>query len=235
METINRNAEFEERLRFETLIADLSSKFVNLPASDVDGEIMDALGRICELLGLDLLALWQWSDEAQGSFTPTHLYSAREGPLPLEQMSQEDFPWVSRQLAAGRTVAVASLAELPAEAARDQVASRRLGIKSNLSLPLSVRGGPAIGVFCLNTTRAERDWPTALVKRMQLVAQIFANAIARKRADQDLSETEERLRLATASAEMGLWELDCRSSVFWTTEKAREIFGYSPDEVITLE
>jgi hypothetical protein len=35
-------AELEERLRFETLIADLSSKFVNLPSGDVDREIMDA-------------------------------------------------------------------------------------------------------------------------------------------------------------------------------------------------
>ena len=32
--------EFEERLRFETLIADLSSKVVNLPTGEVDREIM---------------------------------------------------------------------------------------------------------------------------------------------------------------------------------------------------
>ena len=30
------HAELEERLRFETLIADLSSKFINLPAGEVD-------------------------------------------------------------------------------------------------------------------------------------------------------------------------------------------------------
>jgi len=36
------HAELEERLHYETLIADLSSKFVNLPAGDVDGEITDA-------------------------------------------------------------------------------------------------------------------------------------------------------------------------------------------------
>ena len=36
-----------------------------------------------------------------------------------------------------------------------------------------------IGAFCLNATRAERDWPEALVKRLQLVAQIFANAVER--------------------------------------------------------
>jgi hypothetical protein len=138
MENSNSNAELEERLRFETLIADLSSKFVNVPAGEVDREIMDAQRHICELLDLDLLAFWQWLDEAPGSFALTHLYSAREGPLPPGQLSQEDFPWVRRQLAAGRIVILTSLNEMPAEAARDREASSKLGIKSNLTLP---RGG----------------------------------------------------------------------------------------------
>jgi formate hydrogenlyase transcriptional activator len=220
MENIEPKSELEERLRFETLIADLSLKFVNLPADDVDREIMDAQRRICELLDLDLLAFWQWMDEAPGSFTLTHLYSAKEGPLPPGQLSQKDFPWVRQQLAAGQIVVVVSLDKLPPEASRDQETSRQLGIKSNLSLPLSVGGGPPIGAFCLNTTRAERDWPDALVKRLQLLAQIFTNALARKRAEKDLRESEERLSLATASAEVGLWVLDCRTGVFWATEEA---------------
>lgn len=33
----------ETRLEFETLIADLSSRFINLPARQVSGEIQDAL------------------------------------------------------------------------------------------------------------------------------------------------------------------------------------------------
>jgi hypothetical protein len=37
-------AELEERLRFETLIADLSSRFINLPAGEGDREIMDERG-----------------------------------------------------------------------------------------------------------------------------------------------------------------------------------------------
>jgi FixJ family two-component response regulator len=36
----NPHAEMEERLRFEMLVADLSSKFVNLPAGEVDREVM---------------------------------------------------------------------------------------------------------------------------------------------------------------------------------------------------
>ena len=67
------DSEIQERLRFETLLADLSSKFINLPAGEVDREIGDAQRRVCECLGLDLSTLWQWSAEAPNALTLTHL------------------------------------------------------------------------------------------------------------------------------------------------------------------
>jgi PAS domain S-box-containing protein len=235
-ENSNLLAELEERLRFETLIADLSSKFVNLPADKVDGEIMNAERLICESLRLDLAALWQWSDEAPGFFTLTHYYSAQDGPqLPEWTKAHEAFPWFQQQMLAGRIVAISSLDEMPVEAAFDREVTRQLGVKSNLTIPLSVGGGRPVGAWGLNTTRAERDWPDALVKRLQLLAQIFANALARKRADEALRESEERLALAADSAEAGLWTLDYSTGVFWATDRARAIFGYSRDEVITTE
>jgi two-component system, LuxR family, sensor kinase FixL len=234
-ENIDPHVELEERLQFETLIADLSSRFVNLPAGKVDGEIEGALRRICEFVGIDLAVLWQRSDGASGSFTPTHRYSAQEDLQPPESISQEQYPWAVQQVLAGRMIGFSSPEELPAEAAVDLEHVRRRGIRSNLTIPLSVGGQPSIGALALNSLRAQRDWPDALVKRLQLAVQIFINALARKRADQALRESEERLSLAADSAEAGLWVLDCRTGVFWATEKARAIFGYPPDEVISME
>ena len=177
--------ELEARLDFETLIADLSLKFINLPASEVDHEIEDAQRRVCQCLGLDLSALWQWSAESPGFLELTHLYRSLEGPPTPEPMdAQEYFPWCLQQLLAGKVVAVSSMEELPPEAARDKEVCRQLGIKSNLTIPLSAGGGPLIGALGFNDMKEERLWPEALVKRLQLVAQIFANAITRKRSDQ---------------------------------------------------
>ena len=222
-------------MKFETLLAELSSRFVNVPAGEIDSEIEDAQRRICESLDLDLLAVWQLSNEAPVVLTATHYYTVQQGPQPPGLLRQEDFPWFVKQLMAGRFVAISSLEEMPAEAARDREVCRQLGIKSNLSLPLSVGGEPLIGVLGLNTTRAERDWPDALVKQLQLIAQIFANALARKRFELALRESEERLSVAADSADVGLWVLDCRTRVFWASEKARVIFGYSADQVIGME
>lgn len=227
-----RHNECDELLPFEKLLPELLSRFVNVSASEVDREIEDAQHRICGSLDLDILAVWQLSNEDSAALTATHYYSNQQGPQPPGLLKQKDFPWFVKQLQAGRIVAVSALEEMPAEAAHDREVCRQLGIKSNLSIPLSLGGGPLIGVLGFNTTRAEHDWPDALVDQLQLIGQIFANALVRKRFELALRESEERLSLAADSADVGFWVLDCRTGVFWTSEKARVIFGYSADQVI---
>jgi hypothetical protein len=97
-EDSNLCGELESRLRFETLIADLSSKFINLPAGEVDREIEEAQRRVCECLGLDLSALWQWTSGSSRYFTMTHLYRPLGGPPPPERVDAEEmFPWCLQQ------------------------------------------------------------------------------------------------------------------------------------------
>jgi PAS domain S-box-containing protein len=220
---------------FERLISELSSRFINLPPAEVDREIEDALRRVCDLLRIDFAVLWQWSAVDKEGITPTHAYPALNGePLP-DPGTQEHFPWVVQEMRGGRTVAVASMDELPAAAAVDRESARKSGIKSNLTLPLVVGGEAPVGALAFNILRAERDWPEVVVKRLQLVAQVFTNALARKRREVALLESEERLALAADSAEAGLWTLDYGTGAFWATERARALFGYTPDEVVTLE
>ena len=227
----------ESRLEFETLISDLSSRFINVPPDDVDSEIEEAQRRVCEVLRVDLSALWEGTTAADSSLILTHFYSSREDLLPpMRGMSaREHFPWLQQEMLDGRIVAVSSLEELPEPAAFDRDNLRLFGVKSNLTIPLAVGGGSPVAALGFNTTRAERDWPDALVKRLQLVTEVFANALARKRADETLRESEERLALAADSAEAGLWSLDYRTGIFWVTERTRAIFGYAPDEVVDMD
>jgi len=227
--------ELEERLRFETLLADISARFVNLPADQIDTEIEEAQRRVCECLGLELAALWQWSVETPRFLTLTHLYRPLGGtPAPERAYAHEYFPWCLQQLTAGKVIAV-STEEVPAEAARDQEIWRHYGIKSALVFPLSAGGEPFIGVLGFHTVREERTWPEALVKRLQLVAQIFTNALLRKRADQALRESEARLSLAAASADARVWELEVGTGRIWTTDRGRKFYGLAPGEELTLE
>jgi PAS domain S-box-containing protein len=214
----------EGLLEFETLISDLSSRFINLPPGDVDHEIEDALRRVCELLGLDLAVLWQWSVTAPGVITPTHAYPPQNRPQP-EPTVQEQYPWSVQEMFAGRSIALSSLDEVPAEGAVDRESARRVGIKSNLILPLAVGGGPGVGALAFSTLRAERDWPDALVKRLQLVAQVFTNALVRKRHELSRQESEARLAAGADLAGLAFYEVDYAEGIAYVDDRFREICG----------
>ena len=227
--------ELEERLRFERLLAEISARFINLPTDQIDSVIEEAQRRVCECLGLDLSALWQWSAESPHFLTLTHLHSPPGGPERPERVdAQEAFPWQYQKMLRGETLAF-STEDLPPEADRDKESRRHYGIKSSVVIPLSAGGGPLIGVLTFDTLQEKRAWPAETMKRLGLVAQIFSNALIRKQSDAILHESEARLSLAAESSEAGLWELNCNTGLFWATKKALAIFGYDPGEVISME
>ena len=227
--------EVAEQLRFEILLADLSARFVNVPAEQLDDQIEEAQRSVCECLQVDLASLFQWTAE-DPSFTRTHFCRLLEGPpLPLRIDAGEFLPWARQQLQAGKTVVFSSLDELPPEAARDKEHFRYLGIKSGGGIPLSAGGGPPVAALTFNAIREERVWPEEIVKRLHLVAEVFANALARKRSEQALRESQERLGLATDAAGVGLWIMTLATEQVWVTPNIRELFRFSPDEQLTYE
>ena len=68
--------------RVETLLAELSARFISLPPDGVDREIEEALRRLCELLGIELAVLWQWSGVTPDVIQPTHTYAALDKAVP---------------------------------------------------------------------------------------------------------------------------------------------------------
>ena len=223
-------------LHFETLLADLSARFIHLPVEQVDDAIVDAQRRICECIGLDVVVLWQWEVDARGLFTLTHHYRRREGPPLTRQLQAADaFPWGLREVQAGRSFLLSSMDDVPEGAERDQESYRYFGVLNAFLLPLAVGGGAPFGAISFHDMVAPRVWSDALIQRLKLVAQIFANTLVRKRYEQTLRESESRLALAADSAGAGLWSLDLATGRYWTTDKAKEMFGFGPEEAVTLE
>ena len=228
--------ELEERLRFETLIADLSLRFVNVPADRVDREIEDAQRAICECLGLEHSSLWQTSTLNPDELVLTHLYRDPELPPPPKRMrAKEFFPWMQAKLMAGEIVSVPNTADAPPEAARDKESWQHFGMKSTLGFPLSAGGGAVFGVVSFDAAREVRACPEPLLKRLHVIAQVFANALQRKRAEIKLRDSEARLSLAAESANAGLWTLEAETGHIWATEKTYELLGLSPSEELNLD
>jgi len=182
----------EERLMFETLLAEISAHFVNLPADRIDSQIEYAQRRICELLDLDRSTLWEVCEGGPRALLLTQLHQPQGSLPPVEQLNAMDsFPWTAQKVLDGETLIISKMTDLPPEAGRDRENFCAYGTKSDVLVPLSVGEGPVFGMLAFAVMREERSWPETVVTGFKLIAQVFANALARKRAEETL---EERLR-----------------------------------------
>jgi signal transduction histidine kinase len=185
-------AELEERLRFETFLAETSARFVHLPPDRIESEIVDAQRQVCEFLDLDRSALWLLSDLEPRTLRLKHLNQPGGGPpVPKGVDASDLFPWTEKRIMSGQMVAVQKLSELPQEAGRDRESYTLFGTKSTVVFPFSVGGGPVFGGMSFAVIREERAWPESVLKGFQLIAQVFSNALERKQAR---LEIQERLR-----------------------------------------
>lgn len=221
--------ESQLRIKFEMTLTDLSARFINIAARDLDAAIRDSQRRVCDHLEVDICSLWKIPADEPETLRLTHYVAPPDfPPLPDDMDAGADFPWCLAMLKRGETVIVSEVAEAPPEAARDRKSWEHFGARSILTFPLSTGGGPTLGALNFCRTREERVWDSQLVARLNLVAQIFANALARQETERALLETRDRLLLATAAADSGLWVLDADGTTFWVTEKTMELFGLPP-------
>lgn len=226
--------EFSRRLHFEELLSDISTIFINTPAEQIDGMIESAQQKICQHLGFDLSALWQWLDMSRQYMALTHLFSPPDGPKrPNSLDAMVVFPWTCEKLLLGKPLVV-STDTLPSEAFRDRESRLFYGVKTSIVFPLASGGRPIFGFLSFDTLYNDCSISESEVTRLELVAQIFANVLTRKTMEENLRLNQERLSLAADSAEAGLWDYDSESKSFWITDRNREIFEFKPDEPITL-
>lgn len=132
-EALRLRFDLEERLRFETLLADLSTTFVSVPADGIDAHIEGALRRMTQFLEIDRSSLGEYQ-EAECRFLVTHSY-VEPGiePMPCV-IADGQLPWYAEKIRQGQVLCFARLPDdLPPEAVNERVYVTNAGMKSNRS------------------------------------------------------------------------------------------------------
>ena len=192
-----------ERVRFETLLSDLSVMFAAGSASDVDRQIETGLRRIVDDLGIDRATVAAL-DAVLDDVRVTHSWT-REGVAPLREVSRGNpTPWIMSELRQGHVVRFRRTEELPENAAVDKQSLARFGTRSAAIVPLVV--GSTVGAaLSVATLREERRWSDEMVPRLRLLAAVFAGALARQQAERAVRESEERFLRMADSAPVMVW------------------------------
>jgi two-component system sensor kinase FixL len=182
----------EERLQFERLLTGLSARFVKIRSDQVDSEIERGLRQVLEFFQVDRCGLIR-TLPGRSAYQITHVaYSEDVPPVPAAiELPISINPWAYEKLILKReVVAYSRLDELPPEANVDKQTWSEWGIRSNVNIPIFI-GEPVDHIISINSVKSERVWPEQLFPRLQLLGEIFVNALERK---QIRLQIEERLR-----------------------------------------
>lgn len=167
----------EMRLRFERMLAELSTRLIHADDEQLDRLIEDGLGRIGALFGVDRAYLFRFDSE-RSRMSNTHEWVeegiSREAPN-LQNVPFATFPWLMLELSAGRRVHVPRVAELPDAAASERDEFIREGIRSIAIVPVGEKGSPS-GFIGFDAVRSEHSWPDEIMLGLELLAQMFHNA-----------------------------------------------------------
>jgi formate hydrogenlyase transcriptional activator len=183
-------SDLDDRLRFEMLMTELSTRFVGLTSASIDKEIVEAQRRIAEFLELDRSTLVQLRDNER--FVLTHSWQLPE-IRPFPGFAIKDSPWMANEILRGETVCFARIDDLPAEAYMEKEVARKFGPRSNATFPLRV-GGKVIGAMAFGTVRRERAWPETLINRLKFFVEMIGSALARTCAEDDTSKALEEVQ-----------------------------------------
>jgi PAS domain S-box-containing protein len=184
----------KRRLDFIEFISQVSSDFINLPASEIDTAITLALRYAAMFSKVErgyILMLnpknnqieltHEWYDESvasrkglfsyfEAAYMPELVNSLKKGILVKSQRSE--LP------AAPQYRLITEMLDL-------------LEVKSFIHVPFSV-AEKHFGYIGFDATRAPVDWSEEVVNTLKLTGQIIGNAIGRKRTEQELTQAKEK-------------------------------------------
>jgi PAS domain S-box-containing protein len=219
--------EAREGQAFEQLVSDLTASFVSVVSRDLDAAIEQAQRQIGEALDLDRVSLFEFHDT--DLLLKSH-WSRSPEPLATEiAAARRQFPWSAPAILAGRWVGFACPEEIPDPVERDT--ALRYGTQSRIAFPLSV-DGKVRGCVSFATVSHRRDWPDTIVRRLQTIAHVFANALARKRAVAAIRSSEERFRTVADNAPSLIWVSGVDKKYTWFNRQWLVFVGHAMEHEI---
>jgi len=95
------------------------------------------------------------------------------------------------------------LAELPPEAAGDMPGLQRLHIRAAVAVPLTM-SGVVVGALAFATTHTDREWPEALIPRIQLFGEVLTSVLARAEAERREQDAQAQAAHAARVGTLGV-------------------------------
>ena len=206
------------QLRFETLISDISSEFINLPLGATELGIQKSLVRLRDFLDVDRISIFELTDK-ETNLRLRHAATVEGAVASREAMSRKDFPWLFAQIGRTEPLVITGLDDLPIDATGERELFQKTNPDMVVIFPLNVEQS-LVGVLSFVMIRTGRSWPTDLQQQLKAVSQVYANAFARELSQKALIESENRFRVMSDTAPAFIWTSDQEGKLTYLNKRA---------------
>jgi signal transduction histidine kinase/ABC-type uncharacterized transport system substrate-binding protein len=224
--------ELESEARFERLISELSSYFIDLPADKIDAEIEQVLKRLVNYLAVDRVNIFEFTaDKTELVLTHSSAATRDTSAVAPHRYRTAELPWYTGKLLNNELIVFTNMDQLLEATHEDKAFLQRQGIQSNLAIPLEAEGS-VLGCLSFVTVYEDRIWSSRLVDQLTIVRQVFTNALMRKRSDEALVASEMLKGAILTSISSGLAVLDQRGEIVAVNSRWKEfssVYGTSRD------
>jgi PAS domain S-box-containing protein len=222
--------ELLSQLRFENIVAEISSHFIGKKSEYIDEGIHISLKKIAEFADADRGYLVIFSPDKNQHDTMYQWHGEHIDNEYIDSYPGRDFPWWMEKLSSPEIVHIFDVSELPSSADKEKEALEKAGIMSVLSIPLQ-SNGCLVGFLGFDSFSQKKVWPSNYIKLMRVVGDIFVDSIERKEVEESILEHRERLARAQSISHIGSWEIDLRTKTHFWSEEMYRIMGFVPDEI----
>jgi len=225
----------EQRMQFEMLLTDVSALFIKVPLSDVDGEIEQALARIADFFQADCCGLIGVRSVDKFAWVSHAFYAEGVERIPPDINLAALFPWSYQMVVElGRYVNVTRMSDFPPEADTDRRSWEAIGVRSSLVIPLFVREklDNLIFIIFINDLCEKGSCREEYIPRLRLVGEIFVSALARKRSDEEVKNSEEKFREFFKNTPDYCYIVDPEGTILHVNHAVLRTLGYERDELV---
>jgi len=225
--------ELQYRLDLESLLATLSTYLIDLDSSEIDKGIKVALEWIGTFSEIDRSYVFLL-DENPKYIKNTHEWCGvgvvseinQRQKIPLANLEE----WENK-VRTEEIIYISNVAKLPKTEGRIKALLRSQSIKSLVLVPM-VYCGKLMGVLGFESVRSPKTWSEDIISLLRIMAEMFVNALQRKRVEEALSNSEKKYRNLVETSQDLIWSVDVEERFTFVNQAAKRIYGYEPTETL---
>ncbi|MCK5121638.1 MAG: response regulator, partial [Methylococcales bacterium] len=188
------------KVRFEELISELSTRFINIEFEQIDKNIEQSLQRLSSFIDADAGYVFLLHDNNR-HFDMSHSWFEVDVDLDKEGFKRLDIDllsWSMKNLLLGKPVMIDSVGELPHEALHEKEMLQQFGIHAVIDVPMIFKD-KVIGFVGFTSRGTEHAWTENEVGLLIAAGRIIVNALHRQEVEHNLIVAKDQANSANVA------------------------------------